>query len=197
MKRLALFCDGTWSDLGARHPTNVARLARWVLPMGGGAPQIVGYESGVGVPTGVSALADGLVRLWGGALGRGLDAKIEAAYRFLCLNHAPGDEVFVFGFSRGAYTARSLCGLLRACGLLPREQLHRTSDALVAYRRGERWKTDSVAIRYLGLWDTVGSLGVPGGLTPRRYRFHDTEVSPLVRSLRHAVASMSGERCST
>ena len=113
-KRLAVFCDGTWDDLRIPSLTNVARLAKCVSPKGwDGREQIVFYDAGVGVATGVSPLVDRFVSVLGGTIGSGLDDKIESAYRFLVLNYEPGDEIFVLGFSRGAYTARSLCGLIQ------------------------------------------------------------------------------------
>ena len=134
-KKLAIFCDGTWNDLTHDATTNVVRLAKSVASVSrGGDPQIVYYDEGVGVAANVSVVADTLTKFLGGALGRGLDRKIEAAYRFLVLNYEPGDDVYVFGFSRGAYTARSLCGLIRKCGILKRECFNRTPRALELYR---------------------------------------------------------------
>ena len=253
-KRLVIFCDGTWNDLRMPHLTNVARLAKCVKPTGGldvgsersvEVPQVVYYDEGVGVSDGVSRLADALVRIEGGALGRGLDVKIEKAYRFVVLNYNPGDEIFIFGFSRGAYTARSLCGLIRNCGVLRRTKFECTPQAMALYRSGESPSSDvsqkfrrdnshpviagsedytdedrriidayrknkglnpelqivppeirrrGFHIRYLGVWDTVGSLGVPvkfkllHDLTSRKYLFHDETASSLIESLRHAVA---------
>jgi len=268
-KRLAVFCDGTWNDLRMASLTNVARLAKCVSRQGwDGRDQVVFYDAGVGVATGVSPFVDRLVGLLGGALGRGIDEKIEAAYRFLVLNYEPGDEVFVFGFSRGAYTARSLVGLIRKCGIVRRDcfekiphaiRLYRSKAApsdseLVAFRasygarvpgtdrpiaagpedlseapldtsreaadrppdvwarraiRMSRVDSDTAEkevpppepppleiyrMMYLGLWDTVGSLGLPPSipflstLLNRKYRFHDTRASSLVSSLRHACA---------
>jgi uncharacterized protein (DUF2235 family) len=253
-KRLVVFCDGTWNDLRMPHLTNVARLAKCVSPTGKMtlpdeteriAAQVVYYDEGVGVSDSVSRLADRLVRLEGGALGRGLDSKIEKAYRFIVLNYDPGDEIFIFGFSRGAYTARSLCGLIRKCGVLRRSEFENIPAALDLYRDDTKpWHADAQAfrrrfswpliageedytdddraeieafkakagvhphirvippdirrrgfhVRYLGVWDTVGSLGVPKNyrtlyaLTHDRYRFHDEEASSWIESLRHAVA---------
>ncbi|MFZ5719148.1 MAG: DUF2235 domain-containing protein [Pseudomonadota bacterium] len=268
-KRLAVFCDGTWNDLRMASLTNVARLAKCVTPKGwDGRRQIVFYDAGVGVATGVSPLVDRMVSVLGGALGRGIDEKIEAAYRFLVLNYEPGDEIFIFGFSRGAYTARSLVGLIRKCGIVRRDCFEQIPKAIRLYRSpaapsdselvnfradygarvpgtnrpiatgaedlseapldtstgarqspSDTWsrravgfaevKTDRLADRvpppdpppleiyrvmYVGLWDTVGSLGLPpsipfvSALLNRRYRFHDTRASSLISSLRHACA---------
>jgi len=209
MKRLAIFCDGTWSSLRAPLGTNVVRLARSVLAVDpkSGRRQVVYYDDGVGAALGVSRLVDGATALLGGALGRGLDQKIEQAYRFLVLNYEPGDEVHLFGFSRGAYTARSLAGLMRKCGVLRRDCFDHAPEAMRRYRH--RAGTDGHAfsgvdahevhderarrIAYLGLWDTVGSLGLPrvwpwAKWFNRRHGFHDTRASGLIAALRHAVA---------
>ena len=311
MKRLVVFCDGTWNDTRMSSLTNVARLAKCVVPEDDRdhrrdrdqprIPQVVFYDSGVGVAQNVSRFTDFLTRVQGGAFGRGLDEKIEAAYRFLVLNYEVGDEIFVFGFSRGAYTARSLCGLVRKCGIVRRDCFDRIPQAIGIYRdratlpheisafrkqyahqapdkgfplasggedladdRKDLWPgrypvpsfhpvvddrhrgddsaepppggpspgDDSPAIRdgasrdwldrkalvysrdrdvdfahrqadageriykmmYLGLWDTVGALGIPtrfrflSRLLNRRYRFHDTDASSLITAIRHAVS---------
>ena len=271
-KRLAVFCDGTWNDLRMPSLTNVARLAKCVEPRGwDGRRQVVFYDAGVGVATGVSRLADRLITVLGGAIGAGLDDKIESAYRFLVLNYDPGDEIFVFGFSRGAYTARSLCGLIRKCGIVRRDCFDKIPEAMKHYRdtakrydhpdlkafrdqhtyrdpatgqaiatgeadmpkpadwaaraidfqtpdaapqeapparvRGAK-ETDAAFVwlppdppplnvyrlMYLGVWDTVGSMGVPNTipglsrLVNRRYKFYDTNASDLLFSIRHACA---------
>jgi uncharacterized protein (DUF2235 family) len=74
-------------------------------------------------------------RLLGGAFGWGIKEKILDAYRFLIINYEPGDELFFFGFSRGAYTVRSTFGLIRNCGLLKPEFAHKLPDAYALYRR--------------------------------------------------------------
>ena len=156
MKRIVIACDGTWSRLDAPYPTNVAKLAQAVLPAGagrGGAgrlPSRRGRDAGA-APAGWRAAAD---RVLGGLVGGGLMATLEAAYRFLVLAYAPGDEVYLFGFSRGAFTARSLAGLIRNCGILERRACGgdpggagalpgarrrrpgRTAPAACAFRRG-------------------------------------------------------------
>ena len=135
-KKLVVLCDGTWNGLDMRHRTNVSQLAEAVAPYGadGTTPQIVFYDEGVGSASGVGGLTDRLLRARGGAVGAGLDARIEAAYRFLVANYQPEDEIYVFGFSRGAYTARSLCGLIRKCGILKRRHLNRSPEAMRLYR---------------------------------------------------------------
>jgi len=134
-KRLVICCDGTWNRPDSDHVTNIEKIARTVatdLGRTGGVQQLVLYLAGVGAG---SYAAD---RLLGGAFGFGLFANIRSAYRFLALNYEPGDEIFVFGFSRGAYTARSLVGMVGRAGLL-------TRDALAPTSCPRRWPATSVA----------------------------------------------------
>lgn len=238
MKNIAIFCDGTWQNFGQPNPTNVARLARATLRRtAAGCEQVIRYDDGVGAGTGTLDTLNGLV---GGAFGKGLDYKLARSYEFLCLNYEPGDRVFLFGFSRGAYTVRSLAGLLRQFWILRAEAsghvpeatdlyrsrplkgaskgkvdawlaevahfhklwAHPVSDAFVGDRAYDPKDPDSLApadplkcawIQYLGVWDTVGSLGIPSklpfaDLVDEQYAFHDLELSRFVRSARHAVA---------
>ncbi|WEK03806.1 MAG: DUF2235 domain-containing protein [Candidatus Devosia phytovorans] len=118
MKRLAIFCDGTWNRMAADEPTNVLLAAQAVLSTGAKkVPQVVHYNEGVGTSFVVNEWVE--TRL-AGAFGWSLFDKVADAYRFLIFNYEPGDEIFIFGFSRGAFTARSLGGLLRKCGIIPR-----------------------------------------------------------------------------
>lgn len=211
MKRIAIFCDGTWMRADCPCPTNVARLAQVVSPAdAGGMEQVVAYLDGVGTGQGTGALARGIDRVMGGLFGHGLMGTLAAAYRFLVYNYAPGDQIYVFGFSRGAFTARSLAGLVRNSGIVRRSQAAAIGGALRLYHaRGSEahprspaareFRTrftngrDAPEIRYLGVFDTVGSLGVPAHLwiaqaLNRGYRFHDTTLSAHVRAARHAVA---------
>ncbi len=227
MKRIAIFCDGTWNDINARWPTNVVLLAEALRPTAGhDVKQIPLYVPGVGTGRGVARHLD---RLIGGAFGIGLLANIEEAYRHLAFIYEPGDEIFIFGFSRGAYTARSLTGLIRSSGILARDRINRLGEAIDRYRdRDERthpeteesyafrlelspqvvtsageaaWREAQGAgaarllrIDYLGVWDTVGALGVPRylGIAPvlnrKRFAFHDAQLSSMVAAARHAIA---------
>ena len=135
MKRIAIFCDGTWNSPRAKNQTNVVRLAEAVLPRdAGGTAQMVIYQRGVGTRRSASGAVSIRDRILGGVLGNGLTANIEEAYKNLILAYEPGDEVLVFGFSRGAYTARSLVGMIRACGILPRRMLACVDEAMEYYR---------------------------------------------------------------
>jgi uncharacterized protein (DUF2235 family) len=99
MKRLAIFMDGTWNTLN--NNTNVWRLKSLTSES---ADQRVYYSQGVGTQRGEVAR--------GGIMGYGIDDEIIEAYTWLIQNFDDGDEIFIFGFSRGAYTARSLSGLI-------------------------------------------------------------------------------------
>ena len=227
MKRLVVFCDGTWNRMSAEHPTNVLIGAQLVLPVdASGVQQVTYYDEGVGT------VGPKAIKILQGAFGWGLLEKIEAAYRFLIFNYEPGDEIYIFGFSRGAYTARSLAGLIRKCGIVPRAQAGQIRDIFEFYKdtatkpdsdeaqrrrmlwspgvilkeSDRQWRLDHngdpaivaaarpLTVRYLGVWDTVGALGVPkhlflNSLFPsRKYEFHDHQLSSTVRAARHAVA---------
>ncbi|MCB0167435.1 MAG: DUF2235 domain-containing protein [Anaerolineae bacterium] len=196
MKRLVLCCDGSFQNL-ASYPTNVVKMAQATQHVDeAGVAQVVYYDEGVGANFFLS-----------GVFGWGLETNIHEAYQFLCMNYAPGDQIYCFGFSRGAYTVRSLIGLIHYAGLLPRQHVQQTGVAYRLYREA-RDKPESVDafrkqygafpvnITLLACWDTVGRLGVPVVIpwlpfdrwVNRKYRFHDTTLSPLVENALHAVA---------
>ncbi len=229
MKRIVICCDGTWNRLDGRRPTNVAQLAKAVAPRGDdGAAQVTLHLDGVGAGRGVGPVSRTLDRLAGGLFGAGLMGNVEAAYRFLAFNYAPGDAIHLFGFSRGAFMARTIAGLVRNCGIPPAERageigaalgLYRSrapeahpdaphacafradlaphvsvSEADAAWRRlSGRAEGAPLRIAFLGVWDTVGALGLPQGLALARWanrglQFHDTKLSRGVLAARHAVA---------
>ncbi len=201
MKRIVACCDGTWSTAVQPCPTNVERLAKEIAPQGpDGTVQVVYYHDGVGTSPGE--------RLIGGAFGYGLSAIVRDAYRAVVTAFSPGDEIFAFGFSRGAYTARSLVGLIRNCGVLRPEHVDRLDAAYALYRRRDdasgpdadearqfrdRYSFET-RIRFVGVWDTVGSLGIPlSGIElvdvlNRPWQFHDTRLSSTVDAACHAIA---------
>jgi len=200
MKRLVVCCDGTWSKPDNQDVTNVEKIARTVQTdpsRTGGVYQLVYYISGVGAG---SYEAD---RLLGGAFGFGLFHNVIACYRFLAQNYEPGDEIFIIGFSRGAYTARSVAGMVAAVGLLTKVALveERLPWAVHLYQRtkmpqgdfGEsidEFKHDhchQAKITFLGVFDTVGALGVPG-FAKSTPRFHSVQLSDQVLCARQALA---------
>ncbi len=200
-RRLVVFFDGTWNRV--RTHTNVCRL--WKLIDGvdsTGAAQVSRYIAGVGVKPGIEH--------WlGGAFGLGLSDNVREGHRWLSEKWRDGDETWLFGFSRGAYTARSLGGLIRKCGLLKPDAQGAVAgpvaDAAYGLYRNDLDPDDprvkdfraahsrEVGIRFIGVWDTVGSLGVPGvaswfPFASSRYRFHDTDLSKIVQYAYHALA---------
>ena len=208
-KRLAVFLDGTWNTQDDN--TNVWRLKLMCAPQGtDGLPQLAYYDPGVGTHW--------YDRLTGGAFGQGLDCNIRDAYQWLMEHYEDDDEVYVFGFSRGAYTARSLTGMIAKCGLLRPESPMPVVQVYERYSRGEaalpiyqldynerhkigtlsleeQWllrHSRRIPIKFVGVWDTVGALGVPVGNIPgvskRRLGFHFTRLSKLFQQVFQALA---------
>lgn len=227
MKRLVVCCDGTWQDLEKDYPTNVVKITQAIKHLDdNGIRQTIYYDEGIGAESNISAdedltfLGTGhrtqlLEGIKGGGLGKGIDKNIRDAYRFLALNYAPGDEIYLFGFSRGAYTVRSLAGMLYYSGLTKRPYLRKVPEAYQLYREklspdnpkvaqfrqdychSHAEYNDRVPIKLLGCWDSVGSLGLPDVISGLpidkfingdRYKFHDTKLSPIIENALHAVA---------
>ncbi|MCG3119224.1 MAG: hypothetical protein ALAOOOJD_01583 [bacterium] len=202
-KRIVICSDGTWftpehKAKGVIAPSNVYKMACAITPQAAdGNVQIVFYDKGVGTGW-------GLDRLTGGAFGQGLFDNIKDAYFFLVQNYADGDEIYFLGFSRGAYTVRSTVGLIRKCGLLHKIHADKFIDAYRLYRRRDptpdapdaiQFRKDyarEIRVKFIGVWDTVGALGIPFGflrfLTRSRYQFHDVKLSGIVENAYHAVA---------
>ena len=201
MKRLIVCCDGTWNDADQGSDfTNVSRLAWAIEPVdqraGQNISQIVYYQSGVG------SGGDLIAKAVGGGVGAGLSRNVRDAYSFLSNNYCDGDEIFLFGFSRGAYTARSIGGLIGYAGLLHKRDMDRFANLWEGYRL--RTKTDHpsvlddfkdrhspVRVKCIGVWDTVGALGVPGNIDrvfASFYEFHDTDLGAHVENAFHALA---------
>lgn len=135
-KRLIFCFDGTFNKLTVDEPTNVARMAQMVRPIArDGMPQLVYYDEGIG--TGVG----GLKRLAQGAFGWGMLPILRDAYRFLIFNYEPGDQIYAFGFSRGAFTARSFLGFIRHAGILDVVSASRIDKAIEIYRNAPAGKT--------------------------------------------------------
>lgn len=205
MKRIVLCFDGTWNKPADENlptvqqvETNVRRFYESVKETGAdGAKQLKWYDEGVG-----TRWYDQFI---GGAIGTGLEINIVQGYEFLCKNYEDGDQVFVLGFSRGAYTARSLVGMVRNCGLVESKYLAlRVGIAYGIYRTRDDGPDSITAklfrssfcrdmrIKFIGVWDTVGALGIPSDLIKtlnmKFYEFHDTELSGIVDNAYHAVA---------
>jgi uncharacterized protein (DUF2235 family) len=177
-KRLAIFLDGTWNSIDSN--TNVWRMrALCAAKSKDGKPQLVYYEVGV----------NGFL---GGVFGQGLDENIRLAYEWLIENYNDGDEIFIFGFSRGAFTARSLAGLVALEGILKAGSPIGLTQLFARYQKGneesiwtlkdketsgdtskltdeEKWLlkySQPAKVKVVGVWDTVGSVGVVAGNIP-------------------------------
>ncbi len=202
MSKKIIFCaDGTWNhpdqtDDALPADTNVYKFFKALLSS---ASQFPLYDDGVG--------ADGtpVDRLLGGAIGDGLFKKIKEGYAKIAHSYRDGDQIFLVGFSRGAYTVRSLAGMIAICGL-PKPEAYSdqtTEDAFQAYRDRQnrqalvqrlaaKYGCRDVKIDMVGVWDTVGALGIPGDvftdLNTQVYGFLDTALHPDVKSGCHALA---------
>lgn len=232
MQRFVLCLDGTWNNAaseveragGAKvyRPSNVLKVARAVRFLDAARnEQITYYDTGIGsmnrAPTGAARIVRATDNLLGGALGAGFEVNIEEAYTFLANNWSPGDEIFIFGFSRGAAQARSLCRFIEWVGGFPEKSdvyysTHLYSRYLERYGKGsgaqfweerneKRRREDRpllrpiqrATIRYLGVWDTVLALGsrfkLRGRATAEKVAFHTPESPPEnVDRIRHALA---------
>lgn len=171
-KRLAIYLDGTWNSVDSN--TNVWRMRALTASRGmDGEPQLVYYSVGV----------NGVL---GGIFGKGLDENIRLAYEWLIENYNDGDDIFIFGFSRGAFTARSLAGFIAIDGVLKAGSPIGVSELFDRYKKGneasiwklkaqqaagdtsdltqqEKWLlkySQPTNVKVVGVWDTVGSVGV-------------------------------------
>jgi len=187
-KNIIICSDGTGNMGGKGRGTNVFKLYEAVDLHGhrhgkGGdlPPQIAFYDDGVGT----EALKP--LKLLGGAFGLGLTRNVKELYTQLCRSYRPGDRIYLFGFSRGAFTVRTLAGLVLTCGIIDVWKIHsgreldrRVMEAYREYRRryrqfvepedmdavGEPLRMrddvfDSAWIEFIGVWDTVDALGLP------------------------------------
>ncbi|MGH8751559.1 MAG: DUF2235 domain-containing protein, partial [Burkholderiales bacterium] len=207
-KDIIVCADGTWNrpsekDRGKPAPTNVFKifkaLGRTSERTLQSAAKALFYDAGVGTNFGT--------RILGGLFGVGLSENIRDCYEFIVKNYQPCDRLFLFGFSRGAYTARSLGGFIMACGVLrndlnwaDEERRQKIGEAYALYRDGDAAAKKSFKqahsldsdIEMIGVWDTVGALGIPliffRGFNRWIERFHDTALHPQVKHGYHAVA---------
>lgn len=195
MSKRIIFCaDGTWDD--KQDATNVYKLFK-AIPIT--SDQVAFYDDGVG--------SDGnpIDKLLGGAFGDGLFQKIKDGYTKIAHVYEKGDEVFIFGFSRGAFTARCLAGMIAVCGLPPATfDNNLTEAAFQAYRNRDKtqraaqlaalntkYSMCSAEIKMVGVWDTVGALGIPalfGGVDSLIYGFLDTNLHPNILNAYHALS---------
>jgi uncharacterized protein (DUF2235 family) len=201
-KRIAVFLDGTWNTVNDN--TNVWRMKSLCAV---GSDQICYYSAGVGTQYGE--------KLKGGMFGYGLDDEVIRAYEWLIENYNPGDRIYIFGFSRGAFTARSLSGFISKCGLLKPGVPISLNQLYGRYRKGaavntiralinhppdnlsleDQWLKKyslDIPIFFQGVYDTVGALGVPFGNIPiisrSKYSFLETDLRINNDRAYHAMA---------
>jgi uncharacterized protein (DUF2235 family) len=194
-KNIVICCDGTGNEFGDKN-SNVVKLYQMLVL---DAFQVAYYHPGVGTMGARSALTR-VGKLWtkvlGLAFGYGASDNVADAYQFLMRNFKPGDQVYVFGFSRGAYTARALCGMLRMVGLLRED-----NEGLIPYAiRMVKSKQPDFAVaakfkrtfsreckpHFVGVWDTVTSMGWI--YNPVRFPFTKTAKNPDFNIVRHAIS---------
>jgi len=200
LKRLVMCLDGTWNTAEAKEVTNVYRIRTLIEPDIREGGQWCQYEPGVGT--------DGIwfKRRFEGATGSGLEKNVLDAYKHMSRFYHPELEIYIFGFSRGAFTARSLASFIQVSGLLKPEHCDKESVRAWKYYRTARkdpqpteeialkkMSFDDVRIKVLGVFDTVGSRGIPvSGImdwyNEKRFGFHDVTLSPNIDHAFQALA---------
>lgn len=194
MTRIAIFCDGTWNSSSIPETTSIHKLQNAVLS-DPSQDQVAAYFAGVGTDDRFNGHTAQFLNKWGGgAFGWGLDGKVKEAYEFICNVYSAGDELYFFGFSRGAYTARSVAGMIRKCGIARDTSPEGINAAFDLYRKSgpenapdqphilsarramspdfatstkdaeARGGADIVQIAFIGVWETVGAQGIPPSL---------------------------------
>lgn len=208
MKRIVLCADGTWNlrdqideKSGKRRPTNVTKMARAIRARDAqGVDQVVYYHDGIGTSGGC------LDRHSDGAFGHGMEDNVRNLYRFIVYNYQPGDALFLFGFSRGAFTVRTLAGFMHQVGLIEKDDDFWLPEIYACYEQQKGPGTPEWTqafhkvkgtrpcppIELIGVWDTVGALGAPGLLgqvfNKNKYRYHDIGLNPAILHAFHALA---------
>lgn len=232
MKRIVICLDGTWNNASKEkersdgskvfRPTNVLKMARATEKFDkNGVLQITYYDAGVGAMNRAPNFRTKVVRFMdnklGGGWGAGFEVNIEEAFTFLANNYDDGDEIFIFGFSRGASQARSLCTLIDWAGGFPsKNDVYYVPRLFTAFleNRGQGDASDMINginerrlerndqplepflvpnIAFLGVWDTVLALGsriqAKGGSSKKSYRFHTPPIpASMVKTVRHGLA---------
>jgi len=208
MKRIITCSDGTWNKLdekvdGMPTPTNVSVFHDLIANVDQqNIVQKYFYDPGVGT-------GDWFDKITGGLIGAGINKNIKDAYKFIVEQYEPGDEIYLLGFSRGAYTARSVAGFIYNCGILKSPADKLIDEAFDLYRRrddkSQPWAQESInfrknncyppgKIKFVGVWDTVGALGLPGKIFKEinkevlQCEFHDVQLSGMIENAFHAVA---------
>ncbi|MEX0681712.1 MAG: DUF2235 domain-containing protein [Balneolales bacterium] len=197
-KNIVIFCDGTGQEGGHGHNTNIYKMFQLILDRT--PQQIVFYAPGVGTD---------FKKITGNIGGRGISHNIKSCYRFLFDYYESGDRIYLFGFSRGAATVRSLSSFIHYFGILPKARPELIGRAYRIYqirntkKRKEkaddfihRHRTMWTTIRFIGCYDTVAALGLPSrslsvlldGLPLFRHRFHNFKLSESVEHAYQALA---------
>ncbi len=195
-KNIVIFSDGTNQEGGKGKPTNVYKLFNMVEDR---TPhQVVFYDRGLGTDW---------RRITGNAFGAGISKNILECYEFIFENYQAGDKIFLFGFSRGAFTVRSLSGFIHHFGILPKSRPELMKTAYKIYKTKDKSKlvekrdqfihkhhTQWTTIKFIGVWDTVGALGLPVKWLDAavsllfKHKFHDTRISGAAEYGYHALA---------
>lgn len=212
-KNLVVCCDGTNNEFGENN-TNVVRLLSLALKQD--EQQIVFYEPGLGTFPAAGAwtpLTQWITKMMGSAFGFGLSHNLAVCYDFLVENYTPGDRIYLFGFSRGAYTARALAALIHVCGLMRTRNRNLVpyviklfeSEATKAKKLNDKEEkrqgkklplslpvcgefkrvfSEAPPIHFVGVWDTVSSVGTI--FDP--FHLPHTRWNPSVQTVRHAIS---------
>jgi len=210
MKRIVICADGTWNERdqldkesGKRRPTNVTKTARAILPRAGdGTDQVVFYHDGLGT-------RGPMDKVTGGAFGAGIEDNVRNLYRSIVYNYEPGDELYFFGFSRGAFTVRTLAGFMNLVGLVEKDDDYYVPEIYRCYEENKgsgtkewqdafhnvRGTRPCPSIKFIGVWDTVGALGAPGVIgkvasvfNGNKYAYHDVSLNDHIVNAYHALA---------
>lgn len=202
-RNLVVCCDGTSNEIG-KLLSNVLKLYRIAEKSD---DQLTFYQPGIGtiaMPDSWGRWRQSFQAAFEMATGYGLDRDVLNAYTFLCRHYRDGDRIFLFGFSRGAHTVRVLAGLIYLVGLLREHQINFAGYALKAYKKADQADDYRIArefsdvvlpqcvpIHFVGVWDTVTSVIVPGRLPFSKLRLEElpfTTSNPAVRTFRQALA---------
>ncbi len=197
-KNIIVFSDGTGQEGGKGHNTNVYKLFNMVEDRT--SAQIAFYDRGLGT---------GWRKLTGNVGGMGISKNIRDCYEFIFDNYSAGDQVYLFGFSRGATTVRSLSSFIHLFGILPKSRRELIKKAYKIYKKGDKEKRDKKAkelvekhhtmwcrIKFLGVWDTVAALGIPlksidvivDKIPVFKHTYQDLRLSDSVEHAYHALA---------
>lgn len=211
-RNIVILCDGTGNELGGALSDSesnilISNVLKFYRIVEKGKRQLVYYTPGVGTIGRIDFLyrwKQKFLGVLGLAMGYGLDDNVLGAYRFLVQNWQEGDKIYLFGFSRGAWTARVLAGFIHLIGLLRPSQLNMCDNAFATYKRAARENKMPIAwhfarvigsrfptIHFVGVWDTVASVLVPRSdrmWLPSLEKLPYTETNPSVRMFRHAMA---------